>query len=511
MKRLLFVSLVAICSVMNAGFAAIPDKNYVDANLDSKVGKTSVVDIDNAEDLMSADNVDELKGKVVGADAFVGVSQFMTMIYNTAITGDSEEILDLMAGDGGDNVVPNLKTPSRSSVVAGINSVYDVVKTNQTNIGNKVDKTDVAEKGETVADANSDKMVPTVARMDDAISTAVSAGVKSVDLSSRVPVAQGESNKNAVMITDEQGNVVASTEVADFLESIPGELDNRVKIEQGEDKKNQIMITDSAGYVATTAQLSMDQIMDLSTELNGKIGTNDIHGADLSSNTVEILDNQDYGEADAQVPSYAWALKQANQVNTVIGGNAAVVDLDSLNTVNKTSLVAAINEVNGNIAAVAKKGDSVTEELADDQVPTVAHMKEAISDATEGIDLSAKLDVANVVTENEQVDDDQANSVVPSYKRMQDEISRAVVLDEGAELNVYAQDVQGNPQMSAPSSDVNIPSVNAVAKNFLPVPTGECANKANKCALVTGVDENNDLIYSWEVIARNINASEATE
>ena len=510
MKRLLFVSLVAICSVMNAGFAAIPDKNYVDANLDSKVGKASVVDIDNATDLMSADSVDELKGKVVGADAFVGVNKFMTLIYNTAITG-SEEILDLGGGDMGTNVVPNLEAPNKESIVGGINSVYDVVKTNQTNIGNKVDKTDVAEKGETVADANSDKMVPTVARMDDAISTAVSAGVKSVDLSSRVPVAQGASNKNAVMITDEQGNVVASTEVADFLESIPGELVNRVNIEQGEDKKNHIMITDSAGYVATTEFLSMDQIAGLPEELNGKIGSNDVHGADLSSNTVEILDNLDYGVADAQVPSYAWALKQANQVNTVIGGNAEVVDLESLDTVDKTSLVAAINEVNGNIAAVAKKGASVSEELADDQVPTVAHMKEAISDATEDIDLSGKLDVANVVTEDDNVDEELANSVVPSYKRMQDEISRAVVLDEGVELNVYAQDVQGDPLMSAPSSDVNIPSVNAVAKNFLPVPTGECANKANKCALVTGVDENNNLIYSWEVIARNINASEATE
>lgn len=505
MKRLLFVSLIAMCSVMNAGFAAIPDKNYVDANLDSKVGKASVVDIDNATDLMSVDSIDELKGKVVGADAFVGVNEFMTQIYNTAITGNPEKILNMGSGDMGANVVPNLEAPNKESIVGGINSVYDVVRTNKTNIGNKVDKTDVAEKGETVADANSDKMVPTVARMDDAISTAVSAGVKSVDLSSRVPVAQGVAN--AVMITDEQGDVVASTEVADFLESIPGELDNRVNIEQGEDKKNHIMITNEAGYVATTEFLSMDQIAELPEVLNGKIGYDDIHEADLSSNTVEILDNLDYGDAAAQVPSYAWALKQANQVNTVIGGNADVVDLDSLDTVDKTSLVAAINEVNGNIAAVAKKGASVSEELADDQVPTVAHMKEAISDATEGIDLSGKLDVANVVTEDDSVDDGQANSVVPSYKRMQDEISRAVVLDEGAELNVYAQDVQGDPQMSAGVSDTTIPSVNAVAKNFLPVPTGECANKANKCALVTGVDENNNLIYSWEVIARNINAS----
>lgn len=43
-----------------------------------------------------------------------------------------------------------------------------------------------------------------------------------------------------------------------------------------------------------------------------------------------------------------------------------------------------------------------------------------------------------------------------------------------------------------------------VTGNVVPVPAGDCANTANKCALVTGVDDQGNLVLSWEVIARNV-------
>ncbi|MBQ8042266.1 MAG: hypothetical protein IJ273_02950, partial [Alphaproteobacteria bacterium] len=128
-------------------------------DLDAKFDKANVIDVNETVDLKPED----LPGKVYGAD----VMYFKDVIMAGIISGEESIPYDIMGDDGA--VVTSLKTPDKHSIIDGINSVYDVVKINKTDIGNKVDKAQVVASdgldmngSELADDLTPDDIVPTV-------------------------------------------------------------------------------------------------------------------------------------------------------------------------------------------------------------------------------------------------------------------------------------------------------------------------------------------------------------
>lgn len=129
-------------------------------------------DAANVIDASEFDNVkpEDLTGKVYGAD----VVYLKDVLLAGAISGEESIPYDIMHEDG--SIVTSLQTPDKHSLIDGINSVYDVVKTNKTDIGNKVDKAEVIKAdgtttlaGTTVdaASLNKDTVAPTIANVEE--------------------------------------------------------------------------------------------------------------------------------------------------------------------------------------------------------------------------------------------------------------------------------------------------------------------------------------------------------
>lgn len=325
-KKILMVSFVALLAGVGSGHAAIPSTNYVEQGLGTKVDKSAVVGIDKADALMSVSTEEDLaeyEGRPLGADTYATVNKFQNMITNAIISGEEVVPWDINGGPDGGPEVLSLETPNKRSVIDGVNSVYDVVKTNETNIANKVDKTDIAEKGETVSDANSDKMVPSVARMAQAIADAVSTGVGAVDLNSRVAVDQGTGNANKVMVTGADGKVTAATTIA------------------------------------------QDKVENLTTDLSGKIGKTQV----LTSKAQDMNGNNVEADAAANPDAYVatWGAVEA-KVESEVGSLEDNLNDDFAKKVDKTDVIKADG-------TSTMGGTSATDIDKDAVVPTVANVE----------------------------------------------------------------------------------------------------------------------------------------
>jgi len=134
-------------------------------DLAAKFDKANVIDVNGTVDLKPED----LPGKVYGAD----VMYFKDVIMAGIISGEESIPYDVGHEDG--SIITSLETPDKHSLIDGINSVYDVVKTNKTDIGNKVDKAEVIKAdgtttlaGTTVDAATLDKdaVAPTIANVE---------------------------------------------------------------------------------------------------------------------------------------------------------------------------------------------------------------------------------------------------------------------------------------------------------------------------------------------------------
>ena len=134
-------------------------------DLDAKFDKANVIDANETENVKPED----LTGKVYGAD----VVYLKDLLLAGAISGEESIPYDIMHEEG--SIVTSLQTPDKHSIIDGINSVYNVVKTNKTDIGNKVDKAEVIKAdgtttlaGTTVDATTLDKdtVAPTIANVE---------------------------------------------------------------------------------------------------------------------------------------------------------------------------------------------------------------------------------------------------------------------------------------------------------------------------------------------------------
>lgn len=135
-------------------------------DLAAKFDAANVIDLNDTEDLKPED----LVGKVYGADTVY----VKDLLLSGAIAGRESIPYDIMHEDG--SIVTTLQTPDRHSIIDGINSVYDVVKTNKTDIGNKVDKAEVIKANGTTTLAGTtvdattldkDTVAPTIANVEE--------------------------------------------------------------------------------------------------------------------------------------------------------------------------------------------------------------------------------------------------------------------------------------------------------------------------------------------------------
>ncbi|MBR2342593.1 MAG: hypothetical protein IKA73_03985 [Alphaproteobacteria bacterium] len=205
---------------------------------------------------------------------------------------------------------------------------------------------------------------------------------------------------------------------------------------------------------------------------------------------------------------------------------------------------------------------------SDEKAPTIKYMEDSIAEAVDGIDTSGLVDKAHVVNSqgnnwnDESVaeaalsnpDDYVATDGAVQYRVNQlsnqvgQELQKKVAKDD---IVTLAEDAAAVAEMEAGTNDAKydtvVPSYRTVynalnlleaetdsgldskvdiaqgegnenaimitnaAGNVIPAPVGDCANTTNKCALVTGVDENGNLALQWEVIARNVPQSSAGE
>lgn len=177
-------------------------------DLAAKFDAANVIDASELENVKP----EELTGKVYGAD----VTYLKDVLLSGAIAGQESIPYDIMHEEG--SIVTTLHTPDRHSIIDGINSVYDVVKTNQTDIGNKVDKAQVVTSewldmngNEISDDLTTDQLVPTVANVEANFIPNVSDGyVVSRDGSSMYgDPTQGKAPAGSYIITvdvDQNGN-----------------------------------------------------------------------------------------------------------------------------------------------------------------------------------------------------------------------------------------------------------------------------------------------------------------
>lgn len=407
MKKLLTVSFVALISAISAGNAAIPDKTYVDDTVD-----TAITDL-------------------------TGTIELVHMITNQAITGDSEKILNLGSGDMGMNVVPNLESPNKESIVGGINSVYDVVKTNKSNI-------------ETLENADATNLQAAKDYANSLASNYDAAGSAATAQTNAVEYTDGKIAELAATYETKTNVSLAVQEAKDYADDKASEAGTDAKSYADEEllKKvdktghtaSQVVITDSTGTITTAAQIPNTQV----SGLGGLATKSTIANADVAADAA-IAQSKIAGLEDAL---------------------AAKVD-DS---------------------QVVATGGTVTS--SDAQVPTIARMEAAISNATGNIDMSSKVDVAQSVKGGVLTTNADTGNVEVSATIAQDKV-------DGLASGLAAK-------VDVAQSAKNAFMVADVTGNVVPVPAGDCANTANKCALVTGVDDQGNLVLSWEVIARNV-------
>ena len=139
----------------------------------------------------------------------------------------------------------------------------------------------------------------------------------------------------------------------------------------------------------------------------------------------------------------------------------------------------AINSVNTNLSAV------INNKIAKDDIVTLAEDTAAVAEMEAG------------------TNDAKYDTVVPSYRTVYNALN-LLEAETDAGLDSKVDKAQG-------VTNKNAIMITNAAGNVIPALVGDCANTTNKCALVTGVDTNGNLVLQWEVIARNVVQPSAEE
>ena len=224
-------------------------------------------------------------------------------------------ILSLMtvitASDALANASPNYNLATVEYVEEKVGDVFwnDVVRV-----------MDVANDGEQVSDAGKDQYVPSVARMENAISEATA----NIDMSTKVDKTSVISSTGTVTSDDTQIPTVKRVE-SRIEDALGWVKDTVVAIDQGAEKKDQILVTDSVGAVKTVPQIGMEQVADLEGALNSKVANEQIVATPGGNSMGDYATSLQAGaEADADmvsaVPSVnavaeSFVPSQANSIN----------------------------------------------------------------------------------------------------------------------------------------------------------------------------------------------------